>query len=273
MVRIGRYFKAGFAITLLFGAAAAWAQQRKQVDDAALKTGSKTGDEVIAYGGNWAEQRYSPLDQINASNVSQLKPAWTTEIPVAPGTPAQTHQENTPLVFNGVLYGITPWSIVYAVDLHTHKEIWRADPEVDQAIWQSRICCGVVNRGIALYQGKDHRAGRRRPTAGTRLRRPARFSGKSAFRRTTWPTPSPWRRASSRAVRSSLVSAAASTPSAASSPPTTSMTGKLAWRFYTVPGDPSKPFEHPELGSCRQNLEQRVVEDRRRRRRMERHGV
>src|SRR5215831_12821495 len=130
------------------------AQQRRQVDEALLKTGSKSGDEWVSYGGNWAEQRYSPQDQINASNVSRLGLAWSTEIPVASGTPAQAHQENTPLVFNGVLYGITPWSIAYAVDLKTHKEIWRTDPQVDQVVWQPRICCGVVNRGLALYQGK-----------------------------------------------------------------------------------------------------------------------
>src|SRR6185369_17304052 len=129
------------------------AQKSRQVDDALLRTGSKTGDEVVAYGGNWAEQRYSPLKQIDASNVSRLGLAWATEIPVASGNP-QTHQEETPLVFNGVLYGITPWSVAYAVDLRTKKEIWRVDPEVNQQVWQSRICCGVVNRGIALYEGK-----------------------------------------------------------------------------------------------------------------------
>src|SRR5262249_54443352 len=129
------------------------AQQRRQVDDAALKTGSKSGQEWISYGVNWAEQRFSPLKEIDASNVSQLGLAWSAEIPVASGNP-QTHQEQTPLVFNGMLYGITPWSVAYAIDLRTHKEVWRADPEVDQQIWQSRICCGVVNRGIALYQGK-----------------------------------------------------------------------------------------------------------------------
>ena len=56
-------------------------------------------------------------------------------------------------MFNGVLYSITPWSVVYAVDARTGKEMWRSDPEVNQQVWQSRICCGVVNRGIALYQG------------------------------------------------------------------------------------------------------------------------
>ena len=55
---------------------------------------------------------------------------------------------------NGMLYSIAPWSVVYAVDARTGKEIWRQDPEVNQQIWQSRICCGVTARGIALYQGK-----------------------------------------------------------------------------------------------------------------------
>src|SRR5690349_25020210 len=94
--------------------AAAWilpAQQPRQVNDALLKTGSKTGQEWVSYGVNWSEQRHSPLNQINASNVSRLGLAWSYEIPLAPGSP-QTHQEGTPLVFNGVLYSITPWSIV-----------------------------------------------------------------------------------------------------------------------------------------------------------------
>jgi len=89
---------------------AAWimtAQQPRRVDDALLKTGSKTGEEWISYGVNWSEQRYSPLKQIDASNVSRLGLAWAYDIPVAPGNP-QTHQEGTPLVFNGVLYSITP---------------------------------------------------------------------------------------------------------------------------------------------------------------------
>ena len=104
--------KLSFAIVIA-GLAGTWigfAQQRRQVDDAALKAGSKTGDEWISYGGNWAEQRYSPLNQINASNVSRLGLAWSAEIPVAAGNP-QVHQEETPLVFNGTLYGITPWSV------------------------------------------------------------------------------------------------------------------------------------------------------------------
>src|SRR5215831_11923038 len=110
MFRMRSYFKWWLAIAILC-LAGAWmslAQQRRQVDDAALKSGSKNGEEWISYGVNWAEQRYSPLKEIDATNISRLGLAWTAEIPVAAGNP-QTHQEETPLVFNGVLYGITPW--------------------------------------------------------------------------------------------------------------------------------------------------------------------
>jgi quinohemoprotein ethanol dehydrogenase len=144
------------AATLAFAAALTAFAQRpagRRVDDELLRDGSRTGEEWISYAVNWSEQRYSPLSQINADNVKRLGLAWSYDIPLAPGNP-QTHQEGTPLVFNGVLYSITPWSVVYAVDVRTGKELWHQDPDVNQQVWQSRICCGVVNRGIALYEGK-----------------------------------------------------------------------------------------------------------------------
>src|SRR5213592_2342447 len=100
MFRVRSYFKWWLAIAIMF-VSGAWigvAQQRRQVDDAALKAGSKGGEEWISYGVNWAEQRYSPLKEIDASNVSRLGLAWSSPIPLAPGNP-QTHQEETPLVF------------------------------------------------------------------------------------------------------------------------------------------------------------------------------
>src|SRR5687767_9726871 len=88
------------AVVLLSGVWMIFAQAR-QVDDALLATGSRSGEDWVTYGVNWGEQRYSPLDQINAENVSRLGVAWSYEVPLAPGN-AQTHQEATPLVFNGV---------------------------------------------------------------------------------------------------------------------------------------------------------------------------
>ena len=101
---------------------------------------------------------------------------------------------------DGVLYNIAPWSVVYAVDARSGKELWRSDPEVNQEVWQSRICCGVVNRGIALY--KDTVIA---PVIDGRMRaldtETGRMFGRRASLPPTCPTLSPWRRASSKAAR------------------------------------------------------------------------
>src|SRR5262249_28565896 len=64
------------------------------------------------------------------------------------------NQEATPLMWNGTLYAITNWSVVVAVDVKTGKERWRWDPEVNQVAVRPKICCGVINRGLAFHNGK-----------------------------------------------------------------------------------------------------------------------
>jgi glucose dehydrogenase len=108
-----------FSFFVVFVCAVSLAQQPRRVDDAVLKDAGKTGEEWISYNVNWSEQRYSPLNQINSSNVSRLGLAWYYDIPAARGNP-QNRQEGTPLMTNGVIYGIAPWSIVYAVDARTN---------------------------------------------------------------------------------------------------------------------------------------------------------
>src|SRR5262245_40933300 len=83
------------------------AQQPRRVDDAALKNAGRTGEEWLAYGLTPGETRYSPLKQIDATNVGRLGPAWSYEVGSGGGP-----QEATPLVWNGTIYGITNWSIV-----------------------------------------------------------------------------------------------------------------------------------------------------------------
>ncbi len=56
-------------------------------------------------------------------------------------------------MWNNTLYGITTWSVVYALDARTGKELWRWDPEVNQTAVRPKICCGTVNRGLAFYNG------------------------------------------------------------------------------------------------------------------------
>ena len=125
--------------------------QTKRVDDALLRNAAKSASDGdwLSYGLTPGETRYSPLKQIDASNVKRLGLAWSYEVGDGGGD-----QEATPLVWNGTIFGVTNWSVVFAVDARTGKEKWRWDPEVNRERPATKICCGVVNRGIALYHGK-----------------------------------------------------------------------------------------------------------------------
>ncbi len=139
---------AGFAF--VGGSAFGQAQRPGRVDDVALRNVSQgKGEEWISYGFTPQETRYTPLNQINASNVSRLGLVWSYEV-----GPGGGGQEATPLVHNGVIFSITQWSVVFAVDARTGKEKWRWDPEVNQIAVRPKICCGNVTRGVAMYDGK-----------------------------------------------------------------------------------------------------------------------
>src|SRR5438874_9588540 len=136
-------------VGLLLATWIAAGQQVRRVDDLALRNAGKTGEEWLTYGATPGETRYSPLKQIDATNVGRLGLSWSYNV-----GPGGGGQEATPLVSNGTIYGITNWSIVFAVDARTGKEKWRWDPEVNRTAVQPKVCCGIVNRGLAMYQGK-----------------------------------------------------------------------------------------------------------------------
>jgi quinohemoprotein ethanol dehydrogenase len=116
------------------------------VDTARISTASG-GDEWLTYGGTYDEQRHSKLTQINKDNVSQLGVAWTYDLATNRGV------ESTPIVVDGTMYVTSAWSVVYALDAKTGAEKWVYDPEVDKAVGV-KACCDVVNRGVAVYDGK-----------------------------------------------------------------------------------------------------------------------
>ena len=138
-----------WVIGMVFLTWVAMAQQPRRVDDTTLKSAGKTGEEWLTYGLTPGETRYSPLKQIDTSNVSRLGLTWAYDV-----GPGGGNQEATPLFWNGSIFGITNWSVVFAIDARTGKEKWRWDPEVNQTAVRPKICCGVVNRGLAIYQGK-----------------------------------------------------------------------------------------------------------------------
>jgi len=228
-------------------------QQVKKIDDKALKDAPK-GTEWLSNGMGWSEQRYSTMTQITPQNVGKLALAWSYE--VGPGAPAG--QKSNPLYSNGVLYGTTNWSVTYAVDAKTGKELWRYDPGVDAAMKaqpNARLCCGVNSRGIALYDGKVLV-----PVIDGRMQAIDAATGKLIWSSWAIPEPRPGDVVSSYSITMAPRVAKGKVfigNAGGEFPPFRGYvsafdvnTGKEAWKFYITPGDPSKPFENKAMADA-----------------------
>jgi quinohemoprotein ethanol dehydrogenase len=225
---------------LLLWAWAASGQQPRRIDDAALRNAGKTGDEWLTYGLTPGETRYSPLKQIDATNASRLGLDWLYEI-----GPGGGNQEGTLLMSNETLYGITNWSIVYAVDARTGKEKWRWDPEVNRTAVQPKVCCGIVNRGLAIYEGNIIS-----PVIDGRLVALNTETGKPVWEaRVAYPQENYTITMAPRIAKGKVIIgvSGAEYPVRGFFEAHDAKTGQFAWRFYTVPGDPSKPPENEDI--------------------------
>jgi quinohemoprotein ethanol dehydrogenase len=214
--------------------------QVRKVDDGALKHAGDTGSEWLTYGLTQAETRFSPLNQINVSNVKRLGLAWSHDVGSGGGG-----QEATPLVSNGTLYAITNWSVVFAVDARTGKERWRWDPEVNQTAVRPKICCGVVNRGLAIYQGMIFA-----PVIDGRLLALDAETGKVLWEaRVAYPQDQYTITMAPRIAKGKVIIGASGgdRPTRGFFDAYDAATGRRAWRFYTIPGDPSRPFENAAM--------------------------
>ena len=114
-----------------------------------LKNDGRNTDNVLTYGMGYHQNRYSPLAQINKGNVRKLVPVWTLSLENELGEQAQ------PLVHNGVMYvSNAKWTV--AIDALSGRQLWRTavdfDPETPRV-----VCCGVSNKGVAIYNGKVFR--------------------------------------------------------------------------------------------------------------------
>src|SRR5579885_1580811 len=220
------------AFTLFAAIAAA-----QGITDRDLRSAANRND-WITTGRDYAETHYSPLNSINASNVKRLGLEWSLDMETKRGL------EATPIVVNGVMYVTGAWSIVYAVDAVTGKRLWRWDPEVSKA-WGQRACCDVVNRGVAVYGNLVF--------VGTIDGRLVALNASNGIPQwsvqTTDKNQSYTITGAPRIVKGKVIigNGGAEYGVRGYVSAYDAQTGKMAWRFYTGPGDPSKPFESPAL--------------------------
>jgi quinohemoprotein ethanol dehydrogenase len=208
------------------------------VDAARLTRADADPGNWMSYGRTYNEQRFSPLKQINDQNVGQLALAWYVDLDSRRG------DEATPIVVDGVMYFTTSWSKVFAVKAATGEKLWSYDPNVSPE-WGINACCDVVNRGVAVWKGKVFAA-----TLDGRL-----IALDAATGKPVWETLTVDRHyrysitGAPRVVKGKVLIGNGGSEYGVrgyiSAYDTES--GKMAWRFFTVPGDPSRPFESPAL--------------------------
>jgi PQQ-dependent dehydrogenase (methanol/ethanol family) len=226
--------KAGFSTVLAAGLCLSplvAAGDAGKVDQERLLAADQDLDNWLSYGRTYAEQRYSPLDQINTGNVSGLSLAFAVELGTNRG------QEATPIVVDGVMYFSTAWDHIYAVNAASGEVLWQHDPEVDGAKGV-HACCDVVNRGVAVWEGKVYFG-----TIDGRLIALDAATGEELWDVVTVDQSKPYTiTMAPRVVRDKVIignsGAELGVRGYVSAYDTES--GELVWRFYTVPGNPEE---------------------------------
>lgn len=114
------------------------------VTDAMIQNDAKSTGDILSWGMGTEGQRYSPLKDINVSNVGKLVPAWSFSF----GGEKQRGQESQPVIHNGKMFVTGSYSRIYALDAATGAKLWKYEHRLPEGIMP---CCDVVNRGAALY--------------------------------------------------------------------------------------------------------------------------
>ena len=209
-------------------------QVSKPVDTSRLTGADADASNWLMYGRTYDDHRFSPLKQINEQTIAQLGLVWSLELGTTRGL------EATPLVENGVIYTTGSWSVVYALDAKTGNVRWMYDP----AVRRTRayfICCDVVNRGVALYRGKVFVG-----TLEGRLIAIDAQSGKPVWSVATTDPAQPYAVTGYPRIAKDMViigNAGAEYGVRGYISAYNAESGKMVWRSYTVPGDPSRGFE------------------------------
>lgn len=212
----------------------------ERVDTNSIQANAIKTPDWPSYGLDYAESRYSRLPLIHTGNAKDLGLVWSYNLESTRGI------EATPVVIDGIMYVTASWSIVHAIDARTGKRLWTFDPQVDRAAYGFKGCCDVVNRGVAVYQGRvfvasyDGRLIALDAAKGTRLWEVDTIVDRR-FSYTITGAP--------RVVKGKVIIGNGGAEYGVRGYVTAydARTGAQAWRWYTVPGDPSLPFEDESM--------------------------
>ena len=202
----------------------------------------------MTYGGTYSEQRFSTLKQINSSNISDLGLKWFADYET------NQDQHGSPLYIDGVIYVSTSRNVVYAYDAKSGKQLWKYNAMIHGE--RLRYNVGLVNRGIAAWNGKIYMG-----TLDARLIAIDAKTGKEVWSTDTVPeslglgadmTKHYSITMAARAAKGKIFIGASGGEFGVRGfiAAYDAETGKEVWRFWTVPGDPSKGFENPALAKA-----------------------
>ncbi len=116
-----------------------------------LMNADKDSQNWLHYGKDYQMTRYSALSQVNRDNVKSLKPAWNLSFGILEG------QDSQAVAVNGTLYVTTSFNRVMAVNGETGDILWKYERELPGDVFP-KLCCDVVNRGVAVYKNKVYLA-------------------------------------------------------------------------------------------------------------------
>lgn len=196
-----------------------------------LAGGKAEDDNWLSHGRTYDETRFSPLTQIGNENAQQLGLAWYADLDTFRG------QEGTPIVVDGVMYATTAWDKVVALDAATGKRLWSFDPKVPGTS-AVHACCDVINRGAAYSDGRLYFG-----TVDGRLIALNARTGRMIWRVQTTDPKKPMAISGAPRVAKGKVFigfGGADQGMRGYISAYDEKTGRLAWRFYTVPGKPGE---------------------------------
>ncbi len=229
--------------TMVLSPEAAWtigaSQTPTVVDDAAMANETQ-GDNWLAFGRTYSEQRFSPLTQINSLNVADLSVDWYLDLPTDRGL------TSTPLVVDGILYFIGSMNVVRAVDGATGRMLWEYDPDIVGNAAHRMRSGWDHNRGIAFWKGKVYVA-----TWDGRLNAVDAATGEELWSvMTVDPSAHYYITGAPKVFKGKVLIGNGGADRGASRGYVTAYdaeTGEQAWRFWIVPGNPADGFENDAM--------------------------